>query len=166
MNHVEDLRGRILEYLRTRKHAAETAEGINRVWLERPPRQHIAEVEYVLDDIASEGLLVKHVLPGPVGLYYLPDPGDCPSRVRRIAGMFTSLFSTSQALSGYLRQQLENLPTPGLGFGGGGSRVVSINSPHEMREEMKQEGLSVWLYRIDRDEMRLNFPTSGCREAC
>jgi len=72
--------------------------------------------------------------------------------------MFTSLFSTSQALSGYLKQQLENLPTPGLGFGGGGSRVVSINSPHEMREEMKQEGLSVWLYRIDRDEMRLNIP--------
>jgi hypothetical protein len=27
-----------------------------------------------------------------------------------------------------------------------------------MREEMKQEGLSVWLYRIDRDEMRLNRP--------
>ena len=72
--------------------------------------------------------------------------------------MFTSLFSTSQALSGYLRQQLENLPTPGLGFGGGGSRLVSINSPHEMREDMKQEGLSVWLYRIDRDEMRLNLP--------
>lgn len=72
--------------------------------------------------------------------------------------MFTSLFSTSQALSGYLKQQLENLPTPGLGFGGGGSRVVSINSPHEMRGEMKQEGLSVWLYRIEREEMRLNRP--------
>jgi hypothetical protein len=72
--------------------------------------------------------------------------------------MYTSLFSTSQALSSYLRQQLENLPTPGLGFGGGGSRVVSINSPHEMREDMKQEGLSVWLYRIDRDETRLNLP--------
>jgi len=72
--------------------------------------------------------------------------------------MFTSLFSTSQALSGYLRQQLSNLPTPGLGFGGGGARIVSINSPYEMREEMKQEGLSVWLYRLDRDEMRLNIP--------
>src|SRR5215469_4614856 len=72
--------------------------------------------------------------------------------------MYTSLFSTSQALSGYLKQQLGNLPTPGLGFGGGGTRVVSINSPHEMREEMKQEGLSVWLYRIVRDDMRLNLP--------
>jgi hypothetical protein len=77
MNHVEDLRGRILEYLRTRKRAAETAEGINGVWLERPSTlEHIAEVEHVLDDMASEGLLVKHMLPGSVGLYYLPDGED------------------------------------------------------------------------------------------
>jgi uncharacterized protein DUF4255 len=72
--------------------------------------------------------------------------------------MFTSLFSTSQALSSYLKAQLESVPAPGLGFGGGGSRIVSINSPHELREEVKLEGLSVWLYRIERDEMRLNLP--------
>lgn len=77
MNHAEDLRGRILEYLHTRKRAAETAEGVNSVWLERPSTlEHIAEVEDVLDDMASEGLLVKHILPGPVGLYYLPDGED------------------------------------------------------------------------------------------
>ena len=72
--------------------------------------------------------------------------------------MYTSLYSTSIALSSYLRTRLESLPAPGLGFGGGGSRVVSINSPYEMRDEMKQEGLSVWLYRIYRDEMRVNLP--------
>jgi hypothetical protein len=38
--------------------------------------EHIAEVEHVLDDIASEGLLVKHMLPGSVGLYYLPGGED------------------------------------------------------------------------------------------
>jgi len=77
MNHVEDLRERILEYLRTRNRAAETAEGINGVWLERPSTlEHIAEVEHVLDDMARQGLLVKHILPGPVGLYYLPGGED------------------------------------------------------------------------------------------
>jgi len=77
MKHAEDLRGRILAYLRTRKRAAETAEGVNNIWLERPSTlEHIAEVEDVLDDMASEGLLVKHVLPGPVGLYCVPDGDD------------------------------------------------------------------------------------------
>jgi hypothetical protein len=70
--------------------------------------------------------------------------------------MYTSLYSASIALSSYLRAELENLPAPGLGFGGGGARIVSLNSPHEMREDMKEEGLSVWLYRIERDAMRLN----------
>lgn len=36
--------------------------------------------------------------------------------------------------------------------------MVSIHSPQEMREEMHQEGLSVWLYRIERDDQRLNVP--------
>ncbi|HEY4943551.1 MAG TPA: DUF4255 domain-containing protein [Rhizomicrobium sp.] len=70
--------------------------------------------------------------------------------------MFTALLSTSTALSGYLRARLEAVP--GLGFGSGGTRVVSLNSPHEMRHDMNLEGLSVWLYRIVRDEMRLNRP--------
>ena len=72
--------------------------------------------------------------------------------------MYTSLYSASIALSSYLRTQLENLPAPGLGFGGGGGRVVSLNSPQEMRKDMTKEGLSVWLYRIERDPMRLNIP--------
>jgi hypothetical protein len=72
--------------------------------------------------------------------------------------MFTALYSTSIALSAYLRAYLQSVPAPGLGFGGGGSRVVSIDSPHEMREDAKQEGLSVWLYRVQRDDQRLNMP--------
>jgi hypothetical protein len=77
MRDDEDLRGRILDYLRTRQRAAETAEGVNRVWLNRPSTpQHIAEVELTLDSMASEGLLAKRVLPGQVGLYYLPDAAN------------------------------------------------------------------------------------------
>lgn len=72
--------------------------------------------------------------------------------------MYTALHSTSVALGAYLKAQLEALPAPGLGFGGGGARVVSLNSPQEMREDMKQEGLAVWLYRVERDPMRLNRP--------
>jgi len=77
MNHAEDLRGRILQYLGTRKNPAETAKGINGVWLERPSTpEHIAGVEDTLDDMASEGLLVKHSLPRSVGLYSFPDGKD------------------------------------------------------------------------------------------
>lgn len=72
--------------------------------------------------------------------------------------MYTSLYSTSTTISSYLRAQLEALPAPGLGFGGAGTRIVSLNSPQEMREDMKQEGLAVWLYRVERDAMRLNQP--------
>ncbi|MBR0820211.1 DUF4255 domain-containing protein [Bradyrhizobium liaoningense] len=72
--------------------------------------------------------------------------------------MYTSLYSASIALGSYLRTQLEALPAPGLGFGGAGTRVVTLNSPQEMREDMKQEGLAVWLYRIERDAMRMNRP--------
>jgi hypothetical protein len=91
------------------------------------------------------------------GGHLLPPTTNDADECQAKASMFTALFSTSQALSTYLRLQLENVPAPGLGFGGGGTRVVSINSPHEMRVEMKQEGLSVWLYRIVRDDMRLNL---------
>jgi hypothetical protein len=62
--------------------------------------------------------------------------------------MYTALYSTSFALAAYLRAQLESLPPPGLGFGSAGARVVTLNSPQKMREDLKQEGLSVWLYRI------------------
>lgn len=37
------------------------------------------------------------------------------------------------------------------------SMVVSLNTPKEM-EDNDQEGVSVWLYRIVRDEQRLNDP--------
>lgn len=70
--------------------------------------------------------------------------------------MFSALHSTSVVLGNYLRRQLESLPA--LMFGGGGTRQVSLNSPYEMRTQMNVEGLSVWLYRIVRDETRLNQP--------
>ena len=74
--------------------------------------------------------------------------------------MFTSLHSCSQALNAYLTAKLVSIPAPGLGFGGGGGAVrqVSLLSPQEMRSQLRAEGLSVWLYRIDRDDMRLNQP--------
>jgi hypothetical protein len=66
----------------------------------------------------------------------------------------SALFNTSEVLRRFLSAQL--LAVPALGFGAG--RVVSLNSPHEMRQEQGVEGLSVWLYRIMRDDTRLNTP--------
>jgi Pvc16 N-terminal domain len=67
--------------------------------------------------------------------------------------VYSALFMTSEVLRRYLLAQLQ--ATPGLGFGG--ARVVSLNSPRELREEQRTEGLSLWLYRIIRDETRLNI---------
>jgi hypothetical protein len=71
--------------------------------------------------------------------------------------MYTSIYAASVALSSYLEAELASVPGPDLGFSGG-PRVVVLNSPYELREEIKQEGLSVWLYRIERDENRVNVP--------
>lgn len=67
--------------------------------------------------------------------------------------MYSALSVTSEVLRRYLLAQLQAIPA--LGFT---TRVVSLNSPKEMRDQQKVEGLSVWLYRIIRDETRLNIP--------
>jgi hypothetical protein len=68
--------------------------------------------------------------------------------------MYSALFMTSEVLRRYLLAQLQAIPV--LGFSA--ARVVSLNTPRELREEQKAEGLSLWLYRIVRDDMRLNIP--------
>jgi hypothetical protein len=73
--------------------------------------------------------------------------------------MYTALRATSQTLAQYVRQRVESEPnlTPFFNAGSGGGMVVSLNTPQEMSEG-KIEGLSVWLYRVIRDEQRLNAP--------
>jgi len=63
--------------------------------------------------------------------------------------MSTALADTSRTL----RRFLEVALAPFLL----GARVVSLNSPVEMQDN-NQEGLSVWLYRIERDPELLNSP--------
>jgi hypothetical protein len=73
MSHAGELRLRILEYFLTRERAAETAKGINCVWLQRPADpEFVKEVEQVVDTMFAEGLLMKHTLPGLVAVYWRP----------------------------------------------------------------------------------------------
>lgn len=73
--------------------------------------------------------------------------------------MYTALLATSQTLADFLQQRLESDPNlraffdPGLG----GTMVISLRNPEEMAEKNDQ-GLSLWLYRITRDEDNLNDP--------
>src|SRR6185503_19797351 len=71
--------------------------------------------------------------------------------------MFTALAATSQTLSDFLQTEYAADPTLGALFGGGGGMVVSLNTPQEMEDE-PQAGVSVWLYRVNRDEDTLNRP--------
>ena len=73
--------------------------------------------------------------------------------------MHTALLATSQTLEGYLKRRLEQDANLRAFFdaGAGGTMVVTLGTPQEMAERNEQ-GLSMWLYRITRDEDRLNDP--------
>jgi hypothetical protein len=69
--------------------------------------------------------------------------------------MYTALRATSRTLAKFIETKFQADPLLSGFFGGG--MVVSLNTPQEMNEK-PAEGLSVWLYRIIRDEQRLNDP--------
>jgi hypothetical protein len=70
--------------------------------------------------------------------------------------MYTALRATSQTLTEFLETRFQEDALLS-GFFGGGGMVVSLNTPQEMTEK-PAEGLSVWLYRVIRDDQRLNDP--------
>ena len=71
--------------------------------------------------------------------------------------MYTALRATSQTLLKFVEAKFQaDALLSGL-FGVGGM-VVSLNTPQEMTKK-PAEGLSVWLYRVIRDEQRLNDPS-------
>jgi hypothetical protein len=71
--------------------------------------------------------------------------------------MYAALRATSGTLVRYLRQYLasggDDLSTM---FGAGGTMRVLLDTPEEMSD--RDEGLSVWLYRVVRDDETLNQP--------
>jgi hypothetical protein len=73
--------------------------------------------------------------------------------------MNTALIATSRTLKGLLDRELStdsNL----AGFFNmeeAGTMEVSLTTPQQMHEE-NTEGISVWLYRVVRDDQRLNSP--------
>jgi len=69
--------------------------------------------------------------------------------------MYTALRATSRTLAKFIETKFQADPLLSGFFGGG--MVVSLNTPQEMNEK-PAEGLSVWLYRVIRDEQRLNDP--------
>lgn len=69
--------------------------------------------------------------------------------------MYTALRATSRTLAKFLETKFQADPLLSGLFGGG--MVVSLNTPQEMNEK-PAEGLSIWLYRIIRDDQRLNDP--------
>jgi hypothetical protein len=71
--------------------------------------------------------------------------------------MYTALLATSLTLQTFIQSRLEkdlNLRTF-FDSAIGGTMVVSLRNPEEMAER-NQQGLSLWLYRVMRDEDRLN----------
>lgn len=73
--------------------------------------------------------------------------------------MYQALHATSVTLQQFLDAEVKSdsfLFAPAAPFRARGM-VISLNTPKEM-EENDQEGVSLWLYRVIRDEQRLNDP--------
>lgn len=73
--------------------------------------------------------------------------------------MYTALTATSETLAGFVLAELRRDARLRKFFDppSGGTMVVTLNTPDEM-VELKQEGVSIWLYRVARDEDLLNAP--------
>lgn len=73
--------------------------------------------------------------------------------------MKTALRACSVTMRELLRQALVIDPELDMFFdpGQGGSMVVSLDTPQEL-VNLQREGVSLWLYRIRRDEQTLNLP--------
>ena len=73
--------------------------------------------------------------------------------------MYPSLAATSETIRHLVEGAMTSDigPTGLAGFFAGASRFVSLATPEEMRNA-GQQGLSVWLYRVVRDEQHLNDP--------
>ncbi len=71
--------------------------------------------------------------------------------------MYTALRACTLTLVDFIKGRFLADPLLGPFFGGGGTMDVRLNTPDEMQEN-QMEGLSVWLYRIVRDEQRVNAP--------
>ncbi len=73
--------------------------------------------------------------------------------------MYTALVACSQTIRDFLTAQLQSDASLKNFFNpaSGGTMVVTLNTPDEMVNQ-RQEGVSLWLYRVVRDEDLLNMP--------
>jgi len=73
--------------------------------------------------------------------------------------VYTALRATSTTLQEFVRAGMIADPDLGPFFDPvlGGTMAVSLNTPEEMRVN-NVNGVSLWLYRIERDDQRLNAP--------
>lgn len=70
--------------------------------------------------------------------------------------MITAIRATSRTLADFLQAQFEADPDLSGSFAGAGTMRVYLNTPAEMTGS--RTGLSLWLYRVTRDEATLNRP--------
>lgn len=70
--------------------------------------------------------------------------------------MITAIRATSRTIADFLQAEFEADPDLGGSFAGAGTMRVYLNTPAQMIGT--KTGLSVWLYRVTRDESTLNRP--------
>jgi hypothetical protein len=71
--------------------------------------------------------------------------------------VYTALRATSKTLVTFLQNRFHSDPVLAPSFTPSGNMQVSLSIPEDMTDR-GDEGLSVWLYRVVRDEERVNAP--------
>uniref|UniRef100_UPI0035CBBC5C DUF4255 domain-containing protein n=1 Tax=uncultured Sphingomonas sp. TaxID=158754 RepID=UPI0035CBBC5C len=71
--------------------------------------------------------------------------------------MNTAIRAAAETLRSVLLATMQADPILKLLFTGSGTSVVSLGNPDEMNDG-GESGISLWLYRIERDDQRLNAP--------
>lgn len=76
-----NLKSRIRRYLQDNEAAAETSEGVMRIWLRLPrSEQQLLEVEEALQSLVEEGAVERHELPGSTTIYRSARKEGCGTR--------------------------------------------------------------------------------------
>ena len=155
--------GAITAYFRGHPRAGDTAQGVARWWLGGDSADEPL-VKRALEQMVRAGTVVRHVAADGREHYALatPPPGPADNACRRLEGlrdlaMYTALIATSETLRERLRASFRaDVGPSGLAALFGGTLDVSLATPRDMQGV--QQGLSMWLYRVMRDDTRLNDP--------
>ena len=143
--------------MRSHPHASDTLAGICDWWISPALCPTPRDVEAALDELVADGVLQRTRLIDNSEVYSVRRDKATEPDASRL--MYQAVIATSKTLRETVDAAIHADPilfAPTSPFHARGM-TVRLNTPFEMQDQ-NHEGVSLWLYRIMRDEARLNDP--------